>query len=175
MDPRVFITDFERTENTDELHGMLGRALIVATRFEAMCEAAAIFFKLNLNHAAIIKALANDVEYNKYVSKILNKSRNLYQNINGLLFPEEISRYLHEARESRNYIAHELARSLTGCLDNIVSEQVLLQDVSDHVGKIAIGDIIISTLITAGNGHPMPIQQFLESYPKKVRKWVVER
>ena len=42
MNPDIFLDDFERTEHSDALHGMLGRALIVATRFDAMCKAAAL-------------------------------------------------------------------------------------------------------------------------------------
>lgn len=42
MNPDLFIDDFERTENSDALHAILGRSLIVATRFDAMCKAAAL-------------------------------------------------------------------------------------------------------------------------------------
>jgi hypothetical protein len=37
MPPKIFIDDFEKTENSDYLHGVLGRSLIIATRFDSMC------------------------------------------------------------------------------------------------------------------------------------------
>lgn len=37
----VFIADFERSENSDQLFGIVGRALVIATRFDSMCKALA--------------------------------------------------------------------------------------------------------------------------------------
>ncbi len=37
MSPEIFFDDFERTENSDYLHGVFGRCLVIATRFDSMC------------------------------------------------------------------------------------------------------------------------------------------
>ena len=46
MNPDIFLDDFEITENTQELHAILGRCLIVATHFDLLCDHTSKFFKL---------------------------------------------------------------------------------------------------------------------------------
>ncbi len=38
MQPDIFLDDFEVTENTEELHSILGRSLVIATRFDSLCD-----------------------------------------------------------------------------------------------------------------------------------------
>lgn len=173
MNPDIFITDFERTENTDELHAVLGRALIVATRFDSMCEAAAVALELKTGYADHV--ILGEVEYQEYASKIVERYRTLNQNINTLSFPSDISVVLHDARRARNRVAHELAKGLTGCLDTAVNEDELLQEVSDLIMDIAYGDIAISLTISAFNGDPVPTKQFVASYKDRIISWVTER
>lgn len=173
MNPGIFITDFERTENTDELHGLLGRALIVATRFDSMCNAAAIAFELKAGFAQ--HAILEEAEYEEYTSKIVEKFRTLNQNINTLSFLGDISVVLHDARKARNYVAHELAKGLTGCLDSTVNEDKLIKEVSDLIVDIAYGDIAISLTISAFKGDPVPTKEFVASYTDRIVSWVTER
>ena len=107
-----FIYDFERTENSDYLHGVIGRCLIVATRFDAMCTtlADAIKYKeLFVN---------NDSDFENFVNKISTKYSNLNNSIQGLPIDKNFKVILHEAREARNEIAHSLTKGLIGCIDN---------------------------------------------------------
>lgn len=173
MNPDIFIADFTRTENTDELHGGLGRALIVATRFDSLCEAAAIAFEIKVGFAELV--VIGEVEYEEYASKIVEKYRALNQNIKTLSFLGDISVVLHGARKARNRVAHELAKGLTGCLDTKVHEETLLQEVSDLIMDIAYGDIAISLTISAFNDDPVPTKQFIASYKDSMVKWVTER
>ncbi len=173
MSPDIFITDFERTENTDELHAVLGRALIIATRFDAMCEAAAIAFEMKTEFAEHVAS--GDAEYEEHVSKIAEKYRNLNKNIESLRFLGDITVVLHDARKARNRVAHELAKGLTGCLDTKVKEDNLLQEVADLIVDIAYGDIAISLTISAFNGDSVPTKQFIASYKDRIVRWVTER
>ncbi|MEX5505792.1 hypothetical protein Q1J61_18535 [Pseudomonas putida] len=124
LSPDVFIADFERNENSDELHGIFGRALIVATRFDSMCEAAAIMIKIKAS--LFEKAACAEIEYKDFVSKLIEKQATLSGNIASLGLPGEISEILHSAREARNCVAHELARGKAGCLDTEVNENDLI-------------------------------------------------
>lgn len=173
MNPDILITDFTRTENTDELHAVLGRALIVATRFDSLCEAAAIAFEIKAGFAGHI--VNGEAEYEEYASKIVEKYRKLYQNIKTLSFLGDISVVLHDARKARNRVAHELAKGLTGCLDTKVNEDTLLEEVSDLIIDIAYGDIAISLTISAFNEDSVPTKQFIASYKDNMVKWVTER
>ncbi len=173
MNPDIFITDFERTENTDELHAVLGRALIIATRFDAMCEGAAIAFEMKTGLAE--QVASGEADYEEYVSKIAENYRNLNKNIESLSFVGDITVVLHDARKARNRVAHELAKGLTGCLDTKVKEDDLLQEVADVIMDIAYGDIAIALTISAFNGDSVPTKQSMASYKDSIVRWVTER
>ncbi|SNB80301.1 hypothetical protein SAMN02745900_03657 [Pseudomonas sp. URIL14HWK12:I8] len=173
LSPDIFIMDLERTENTDELHGIFGRALIVATRFDSMCEAAANMIKIKTTLAA--KTVCSDIEYKDFVSKLIERHTTLNGNIKSLGLPGDASEILHSAREARNFIAHELTRGKVGCLDTTVDENILICEVSKLIEEIVYGDIIISTLISMQNNDPLPINYSLEAYKEKIIKWVIER
>lgn len=38
MQSDIFLEDFEMTENTEKLHSILGRSLVVAIRFDSLCD-----------------------------------------------------------------------------------------------------------------------------------------
>ena len=46
MNPNIFLTDFEITEYSESIHSILGRSLIIATRFDSMCDVLSKFLKL---------------------------------------------------------------------------------------------------------------------------------
>ncbi|UTL91823.1 hypothetical protein [Pseudomonas fluorescens] len=173
LNPDVFIMDFERTENSDELHGVFGRALIVATRFDSMCETAAITTKIK---GSLVKnSVFSDIEYKDFVSKLIQGHSTLNSNIEALGLHKGASEILHSAREARNYVAHELTRGKVGCLDTKVDESNLIFEVSELIEKIVYGDVIISILISRQNNGPLPINYSIESYKEKIIKWVIER
>lgn len=173
MIPDIFDMDFERTECSDELHGIFGRALIVATRFDSMCEAAATMIKIKEN--SIVRVACGEDEYEKFVSQIITKHVTLDKNIKALGLTDDVSDILHSARKARNCVAHELARGLTGCLDIKANEKMLIDEVFELIGKIACGDIVISTLISILNNYQLPAIQFVKTHKEKVINWVVER
>ncbi|ENU83974.1 hypothetical protein F974_00959 [Acinetobacter sp. CIP 102159] len=163
-----FIDDFERTENSDYLHGVIGRCLIVATRFDAMCTtlADAIKYKeLFVN---------NDSDFENFVNKISTKYSNLNNSIQGLPIDKNFKVILHEAREARNEIAHSLTKGLIGCIDN-VDNKLFFDKVSSLIYYIAKADFIISKLTSIFNGEPILNQYFQENYCQKNVFWVVEK
>ena len=173
MNPEIFITDFERTENTDELHAVFGRALIIATRFDSMCQAAAIAFEIKTGF--VENVVIGEAEYEEYASKIAEKYRTLNQSIKYIGLPDDISVVLHDARKARNVVVHELTKGLIGCLDSDVKEEKLLQQVFELATDIAYGDLAISLTISAFNDSPVPKNDFISSYKDKIVDWVVER
>lgn len=173
MNLDIFITDFERTENSDELYAILGRALVIATRFDAMCEAAAIILKIKENPFPIL--FMKDDAYKVYVSEILSKYRTLSKNIKSLGLPEDISGILHNARKARNTVAHELSRNFTGCLDTKIDENDFIQEVSKLIMNIADGDIAISVIISLINHDPVIRDELIQFYKDNIVRWVVKR
>ncbi|MGJ8690487.1 MAG: hypothetical protein ACSHXZ_13320 [Gammaproteobacteria bacterium] len=173
MNPDIFITDFERTENSDELHAILGRALIIATRFDSMCETAAI--GLEFKKDAPLAICMTEAQYSDYLQKLSSKYRSLNGNINSIGLPEDISVILHDARKARNTVAHDLSKGLEGCLDTKIDESEFIRQVSELVMDISYGDIAISYTLSLFNGDPCPNSQYISSYKDRIVQWVVER
>jgi hypothetical protein len=171
MNPDILINDFERTENSDALHAILGRALIVATRFDALCKAAA----LQVEFWKDAPILADDESRSILLTKIAEKHRSLNSSINTLEIPKDISVLLYDANVARNAVAHDLAKGLTGCLDTRMDEASFIQEVSELIFDLAYGDVVISHTIGVLNGETPPKSELLSSYVERVTRWVVER
>ena len=171
MSPDIFIADFERTENSDALHAMLGRALIVATRFDAMCKAASL--QVDFRKEASI--LADDEYRSSLLRKIAEKHRSLNSGINALELPKDISVLLHDANAARNAVAHDLTKGLTGCLDTKIDEASLIREVSELMFDLAYGDVVISRTISMLNAEMLPRADFISSYVERVIRWVVDK
>lgn len=170
MSPDIFIDDFERTNNSDTLHAVIGRALIVATRFDAMCTAAAlqVGFRKEIY-------FAEDENRGNLLVKIAEKHRSLSSSINALGLPKDISVLLYDANVARNAVAHDLAKGLTGCLDTKVDEASFIRQVSELMFDLAYGDVVISRTISMLNGDTLPRDEFVSSYVDRVMRWVVEK
>lgn len=171
MNSDVFISNFDRTENSDKLHAILGRALIIATRFDSMCEAVAI--NLELKKDAVLSTYMTEAEYGDYLSMLTSKYRTLNGNIKSIGLSDDISVILGDARKARNVVAHNLSKGLEGCLDVRIDELEFIAQVSELVMDIAYGDIAISYIISLFNGDLYPNEKFVSSYKDRVIQWVV--
>ncbi len=171
MNMGIFIDDFERTEYSEQIHAMLGRALIIATRFDSMCDTLAKAYSLKQN--LIISALSEE-EWGKFVKNLISKFTTLNNNINSFKLPNEISKILHKARKSRNEIAHSVTKGLEGCLDIRLKHEDLIKTLKKLVGDIADGDMFISILISKFNGDPILNQQSLSTYKDEIINWVID-
>jgi hypothetical protein len=171
MSAGIFLDDFERTENTDELHAILGRALVVATKFDSNCKSAALQIQLiefassgQINDLSLLlERLAE-----KYQGQTLSSS------IKALKL-REASVLLVDAKDARNAVAHDLAKGLTGCLDTRLNEEAFVKEVADLMFDIAHGDITISHILSALNDETPLRPEFIETYVQRVVQWVVER
>ena len=141
MSPGIFFEDFERTENSDYLHGVFGRCLVIATRFDSMCVRMSKAIKIkeefiirsiekHLDEVGTenkTKKIRSDEEFNHLVEKVVSSYLTLDKSIQALGLPEQLSDALHVARKSRNEIAHSLTKDLEGCIDNKVIPPFLIE------------------------------------------------
>lgn len=172
MSPDAFLEEFVRTENTDFLHGVLGRALILATRFDAMCQSLALSIE---TYEARIIFCASDQNFSALVEASVSKFRSLNKSINYIRIPEEIKTALHQARMARNEIVHSLAIGLTGCIDTKFTNKSIIEEVTCLVSHIVHGDIVVSLLISTFNKSEIPNESFINSYETRVIEWVVHQ
>lgn len=187
MSPDIFFEDFERTENSDYLHGVFGRCLVIATRFDSMCVSMSKAIKIKeeliirsiekcvdkLDIENKTKKIRSDEEFNKLIEEMLSKYVSLDKSIQTLNSPKQLSQILHTARKSRNEIAHSLTKGLEGCIDTKIDNTVLIKEVEKLIGNIVDGDILISIIISIFNGEPILNNQSLSEYKKKVIDWVI--
>ncbi|TXD96060.1 hypothetical protein ES754_11860 [Psychrobacter frigidicola] len=166
MNPDIFIDDFELTENTEELHAILGRCIIIATRFDSLCDHGSKFIKIRKAHKEL-----SDNEFAAFTTSLFDKFPNLNNNINFLPVGKTAKDVLHAAREARNEVAHSLSIGMIGCLDIRIDESAFKLQVSSLITQIAAGDYLISTIISLLNKEALP--NYTEDYYKqKITKWV---
>lgn len=168
MRPNSYIDNFERTEYSDSLQAILGRALIVATKFDTACNAAAISKKLRF-HLPLSDQNA-DILFEK-----LLRYEPLNENIKSLQLPIQLKSILNDARCARNEVAHNLALSMIGKSDGQIDEKVMIQNVSQLVTKLAKGDFYISTILSSQNREPILRESALSGYVDKIVHWVIEK
>jgi len=168
----IFMEDFERTEYSDYLHGVIGRSLIVATRFDSMCVTLSMAIELKRE---TISSKISEEDFDDIVSKVISKDRSLNNSILSLKQSNEISSILHSARNARNEIAHSLAKGLEGCIDIKVNETDFIKEVSGLITKISDGDLMVSLLLLSFNNEPFPNSEFLLSYKDSIVNWVIKR
>lgn len=168
MNPGIYLDDFEITENTEELQAILGRCLIVATRFDHLCDHTSKY--LELRNSFVMVGDRQKFEY--YATELVGKFRALYVNIESLPISDDVKSILHAAREARNEIAHSLTIGLTGCLDTKIDEGNFKSHVTQLIQEVAAGDYTISVMLSLLNKEPL-LQQSSEDYQDNVVNWVL--
>lgn len=170
MSTVIFLHDFDRSEHSDSLQAILGRALIIATRFDAMCLAAA-------NHKEIKEtthSVTDSEDLTILLENITVRYQSLANSIGKLDLPKPLTDVFKEARKARNSIAHDLAKGMTGGLDNRINENLFVQQVSELVTILAYGDFCICKIISFLNQEPFLVKD-LFSYKDQIVQWVIEK
>ncbi|MGL1957721.1 MAG: hypothetical protein OCD00_10435 [Colwellia sp.] len=174
MSNQIF-DNFDRTEFSDEIFAILGRALTVATRFDTSTKALA---RLPLFQSVIVKGYTlNADEYNELVQSIHKKYKNLNRAIESLKLNKGIEELLTQARESRNELIHGTTLGSIEGFDNVEHKNLLLflEHIKDLVLDVIKGETIISMMISKLNNEPISNFQFSEKYEKQYLNWVMER
>lgn len=169
----IFIENFERTESSDEIFGVVGRALAIATRFDSLCKTLAR--AIDLPNFALLHRYISDHDFYSLLENALEKSLTLDKSINKLELPDDISFLLHEARRARNAVAHDLAVGLEGCVDTTINEKNFLNEVSKYIFDLARGDVMISLLMRNFNGEDPIRAELAVAYIDKIVNWVIDK
>ncbi|MCB1706562.1 MAG: hypothetical protein KDI17_16970 [Halioglobus sp.] len=168
----IFIEDFERTENSDEIFGIIGRALVIATRFDSMCKTLSQAVELKM--PTLLRGIS-DSDFDSLVEKALKKSSTLDKSIKNIGLPDSVAVILHDARKARNAVAHDLAVGLEGCVDTKIDESGFLTEVSEYLFDLVHGEVLISILIHEFNGEDPIRPEFIPAYKDKIVRWVIEK
>jgi len=171
----IFLDDFERTEFSDEIHAVIGRSLIVATRFDNLCKSLARFIDFKI--CSIASNLITESEFDEIISKIFKNYNNLNRVIQNFPVDEQVKDMLHDAREARNLIAHSLTIGFEGTFDHKSKDEIeeMIGEIKILVRRVIKGDVIISTYISNMNNESLLNNCFENSYEDQVINWVTER
>ena len=166
---------FERTEFSDDIYSIFGRALTVATRFDASVKSLAR--RPLMPVVAIARQVLSVEEQDKVFEKVISKYNNLNRAIDSLGFKGDVKDVLTKARESRNELMHE--GTLGACTGfHFMNEQDLsrhLKHIESLVLKIIKGDVLVSTIISVQNKEPISGYPFSSEYETKYLNWVMQR
>lgn len=171
MKPDIFMDDFERTEWGDAHYSAVGRVLIFASRFEALCRTATAIVGIK----EILSMLDSEEDIHKFVEGLHKMP--LWKHIQKLTHDmKSLRKVLSRARMARNEIAHEIAIGLDCCLDSLPKEN--LTRFMEHLGELAIilaeGDRDVSLIVSLLTKEPIPTAEFLKDYPQRVKQWVTD-
>jgi uncharacterized membrane protein YheB (UPF0754 family) len=180
----AFFETAERTEYSDKNYAVLGRALTVATHFENNCKALANTMSIREN-----SRLMEDPE--KFQSMLRKWSKRQLKGCidefastikaglqnqglsNDIIkaFEETIFKFPEEARESRNFIAHELAMGMSDLAESDKFRKEIVPMIKEHIRKIAKADFYISSFIEI-HVNKMNISPSLDEYINRISGWV---
>lgn len=126
----------ERTEESDAVYAVLGRALAYATEFESNCRTLAHLFDI----------VKSDSEFSYEIYKLV-KSGTLHAKIKLLIdghgLPDWVEEKVHEARKARNFIAHEAAEDHKRMMSTPQLMKSFETTIMQMTGEIADGNHIV--------------------------------
>jgi len=177
-----FFEDFERTEYSDFIHGVIGRSLIIATRFDCSCNGLAMAVESKKELTEDTEGLINGIAVDNLIKDINSKFRKfraVNSSIKSLKLPNDMSTILHNARNSRNEIAHDLCKGLDGCADLRIDGSQFIKEVSKLIEDVTYGDIVISQLTHIFNKDSIYINdeyvKYVKKYQENILNWVIEQ
>ena len=161
MSSHIF-DDFDRSEFSDAIFAVLGRALTISTRFDASTK---VLARLSpLKSVILIKSSLSEEDYDDLVSFIFEKFKNLNNAINALGNNVDVKSVLTKARKSRNEFIHEATLGFNNGFDRIgdIELSLLIERIKYLVLNIIRGDILISTIISMQSKEPISDYIFSE-------------
>lgn len=172
--PNIFVEDFERSEHSDSIQAIIGRSLILATRFDSMC--------IQLSRAMEIeKAIHTTEDLNqeamaRFVNNLYANDMTLCNTIKSFEFTGEFEDVLRKARMARNQIAHDLCNNFIGCIETnkLIDETKLVQEISKLLKIIIEGDALVSIILSIVTKEPLPRYDYITAYKKRLLEWVIE-
>ena len=184
MEDLAFFTIDDRSEYTDELYSVIGRALTVATHYDTNCKALANTLSIRKN----TNLLNNETAFNNLLEKL--SKRQLGPSIDTFTsrirkalkqggsspeiieaFEATIFQFLKKGRESRNFIAHDLAAGISREINNDSFREGFLKITREHIERIAKADYYISVFVE-NHINKTEINPSIESYIKRMCDWV---
>jgi hypothetical protein len=183
VDMSLFDTS-EITESSNELYAVVGRALTFATHYEMNCRAVVNYINFRLKfintrdedeildffEKSSKESLFRKIKaFTSTITKGLEKMGETNELIEALF--ESVFQWLHDGREARNFIAHELTLGLRDRDQDAEFRSRLISNLREQVGKIAQADFQMAGFID-GNINKIGYPTNMGLYIKEVKNWI---
>lgn len=167
--------NFERSEFSDEIYAVIGRAITIAARFDASCKALARSPFVRV--AIATKSALVESEFEDLLSKIQGKYKNLNRAIDSLGVTGTAEEIMTRARECRNELIHEAALGAEVGFDHMEEENIqnFMRYLESLLLPIIRGDALISAMISSNNNEDISSHPFSKEYESSYINWVMER
>ncbi len=162
----------ERCGELDDVYGIIGRALFMATRFEQNCRELGNLVKLKGSAHLMVDDQTLGELCHRMQGKIVFK--HVKDFATDLDSPLELVQTLYKAKHSRNYVAHELTADFEQMdqADPPEARRIVTADIEPHIRHLAIGDCLVLYAACTIRGDEVPSGQELEGYADAAVKWV---
>lgn len=174
MSNQIF-DNFERSEFSDEIYAVLGRAVTIAARFDASCKTLA---RLPLFSIAIAtKSALKESEFEDLLLTIQGKYKNLNRAIDSLGLTGTVEEIMTKGRECRNELIHEAALGAEVGFDHMEEENIqqFMRYLESLLLPIIRGDALVSAMISSNNNEDISNYLFSKEYESSYVNWVMER
>lgn len=154
------------SEQADSAYATLGRALSLASSFEADCRLVALSLKLKEPYQVLdnIKAYTQFLETMKAAQDVI---------VSGLDLSEKYTDLLSIARDARNFVAHEAGEDIETKFEQKEKWAEWRQVLREKVLQIAVGKQIVAILLARVANGTMPTKLALSAYPENIVQWVL--
>lgn len=154
------------SKQTDRAYATLGRALSLASSFEADCRLVAFSLKLKEPYPVSddIKAYTKFLETLKAAQDVI---------VSGLDLSENYTDLLLIARNARNFVAHEAGEDIETKFKDKEKWAAWHQTLREKVLQITVGKQIVAILLARVANGTMPTKSALSAYPEHIVQWVL--
>jgi len=163
-----------RTEFSDDMYSMIGRALTVANRFESSCRALALLLGIRKQNSADGFSVTQRGHLESLVGAI--SRHKLFQQIETLVghfgLPRDAKQLFHSARDDRNFIAHDLTLGIDRLAESEDYVKSMRADLAVRVERLAMVDLVVCLLMILETDATRPTTRFISDYAEKVKRWV---
>lgn len=175
----------ERTYFSDELYGVIGRALTFATRFESNCKALAIL--INLKKDWRLDSDNSIEEMSQKVNELYEKPLGKYVGIIGQVCKHNMNiakeagiaqlfklfyKKLRRANQARIEIAHRLTRGIEDYAEDDHGRTDIIKSIEALIREIAEADLLVFNVTRIITNEPPYLGG--NHYCEEAVKWVCE-
>lgn len=169
----VFDMEFERTEFSDGVYGVAGRALAYAQMFEHDCRALNLLIQVRTRVRTGALSLDDQKSLDAFIVRIhglsLRDHLAEFVEYSGL---RDLAVVFNEARDGRNSIAHDMCVGIQRDVEAEVGRQRLVREAAAHIRRIAEAHLAVLLLVSIENRQSPPARHYLENYADRVVNWV---